>query len=66
MFYFICVLLCSVCRRQHMLRYTSESLESNLRCLFNLNFNTGNLTFLHADKHIVYQCKLGLVEVTEK
>lgn len=25
-----------------MLRYTSESLESNLRCFFNLNINTGN------------------------
>lgn len=38
-----CFMFCSVCRWQHMLRYTSESLESNLRCFFNLNINTGNL-----------------------
>lgn len=36
------ILVCSVCRWQHMLRYSSESLESNLWCLFNSNFNTGN------------------------
>lgn len=36
------MLFCSVCRWKHMLRYTSESLESNLRCFFNLNINTGN------------------------
>lgn len=36
------MLFCSVCRWKHMLRYTSESLESNLWCFFNLNINTGN------------------------
>lgn len=36
-----CFVYCSVCRWQHMLRYTSESLESNLWCFFDLNINTG-------------------------
>lgn len=36
------MLFCSVCRWKHMLRYTSESLESNIWCFFNLNINTGN------------------------
>lgn len=41
-----CFVYCSVCRWQHMLRYTSESLESNLRCFFDLNINTGNWKLL--------------------
>lgn len=32
-----------------MLRYSSESLESNLWCLFNSNFNTGNIPSARCD-----------------
>lgn len=44
----------SVRRWQHMLRYTSESLESNLWCLLNLNFNTGNPAQFSSVKSFIY------------